>query len=83
MRNEKGQFAKGNKYACGHGPPKGSQNAKGAGAPARNVNALKHGLYLDWADGEKPEDRLPPGAGAEILAVLTESKKLHGLLERC
>ena len=77
MRNEKGQFVKGNTFAKGHGAPKGNQNAKGHGAPARNINAVKHGIYLRWKSGEGPEDRLPPGADAEVLDVMIEAKKLQ------
>ena len=77
MRNEKGQFAPGNSFAKGHGAPKGNQNAKGHGAPARNINAVKHGIYLRWEWGEGPEDRLPSGAGADVLEVLTGAKELQ------
>ena len=77
MRNEKGQFVKGNTFAKGHGAPLGNQNAKGKGAPARNINAVKHGIYLRWEWGEGPEDRLPPGAGTEVLDELIEAKKLQ------
>ena len=77
MRNKKGQFAPGNSFAKGHGAPKSNQNAKGHGAPARNINAVKHGIYLRWDRGEGPEDRLPPGAGSDVLEVLTGAKKLH------
>ena len=55
----------------------GNQNAKGSGAPARNINAVKHGIYLRWERGEGPEDRLPPGAEADVLEVLTGAKELH------
>ena len=77
MRAKNGQFAKGNSFAKGHGVPKGNQNARGHGAPARNINAVKHGIYLRWEIGEGPKDRLPPSAGAEVLEVLTEAKKLQ------
>ena len=75
MRNKKGQFAPGNSFGKGHGAPKGNQNAKGHGAPARNINAVKHGIYLRWEWGEGPEDRLPPGAGSDVLEVLTGAKE--------
>ena len=65
MRNKKGQFVKGNTFAKGHG------------APARNINAVKHGIYLRWENGEGPKDRLPPWAGAEVLDVMIEAKKLQ------
>ena len=77
MRNKKGQFAPGNSFAKGHGAPKGNQNAKGHGAPARNINAVKHGIYLRWEWGEGPEDRLPPGAGTDVLEVLTGAQELQ------
>ena len=77
MRNKKGQFASGNSFAKGHGAPKGNQNAKGHGALARNINAVKHGIYLRWERGEGPKDRLPPGAGTDVLEVLTGAKELH------
>ena len=77
MRNKKGQFAPGNSFAKGHGAPKGNQNARGKGAPTRNINAVKHGIYLRWEWGEGPEDRLPPGAGSDVLEVLTGAKELQ------
>lgn len=82
MRNEKGQFVKGNTFAKGHGAPLGNENAKGHGAPARNINAVKHGIYLRWERGEEPKDRLPPGAGVEVLEVLTGAKELQEFYER-
>ncbi len=82
MRTKKGHFAKGNTFARGHGAPKGNQNAVGHGPPVRNVNALKHGFYLRWKSGEKPIDRLPPGAGAEVLDVMIEAKKLQDFCAR-
>ena len=77
MRNKKGQFAKGNTFAQGHGAPLGNQNAKGHGPPARNINAVKHGIYTRWESGEGPKDRLPPGAGDGVLGVLIEAKELQ------
>ena len=77
MRNEKGQFVKGNTFAKGHGAPKGNQNAKGHGAPARNINAVKHGIYTRWKIGERPIDRLPPSAGTEMLEMLIFAKELQ------
>ena len=82
MRNKKGQFAPGNSFGKGHGAPKGNQNAKGHGAPARNINAVKHGIYLRWERGEGPEDRLPPGAGTDVLEVLTGAKELQDFVAR-
>ena len=82
MRNKKGQFVKGNTFAQGHGAPLGNQNAKGHGAPARNINAVKHGIYTRWENGEGPKDRLPPGAGAEVLEVLTFAKELQDVHAR-
>ena len=49
MRNEKGQFAPGNSFAKGHG------------APARNTNAVKTGVYMRFEEGETPYDRLRGG----------------------
>ena len=72
----------GMKKAKGHGAPLGNQNAKGHGVPMRNTNAVKHGIYLRWESGEGPKDRLPPGAGAEVLKVLTGEKELQEFCAR-
>ena len=61
MRNKKGQFAKGNSFARGHGAPPGNQNANGHGAPSRNINAVKTGVYMRFKEGETPYDRLRGG----------------------
>lgn len=70
MRNEKGQFTPGNSFAKGHG------------VPARNINAVKHGIYLGLESGEGPEYRLPLGAEANVLEVLIGAKELQDFCAR-
>ena len=42
--------------------PVGNQNAKGhGGVPARNINAVETGEFLDFEEGEMPYDRLRGG----------------------
>ncbi|MXZ00005.1 hypothetical protein F4Y93_04915 [Candidatus Poribacteria bacterium] len=77
MRDKNGHFAAGNTFARGYGPPLGNQNARGSGAPMRNINAIHHGIYVKFKDGERLEDRLPPGAGSDVLDMLKEAKKLQ------
>ena len=77
MRDKNGHFAPGNTLASGYGAPLGNQNAKGHGAPKRNINAMFHGIYLQFKDGEVPEDRLPPGASSDVLRMLKEAKAMQ------
>ena len=77
MRDGNGRFMLGHTFAKGHGAPLGNQNAKGHGAPKGNINAMSHGIYLQFKDGEGPEDRLPSGAGSDVLALLKEAKKMQ------
>ena len=41
--------------------PVGNQNAKGHGAPIRNINAVKTGEFMRFEEGETPYERLRGG----------------------
>ena len=60
-RHKDGRFASGNTFARSHGAPRGNQNARGYGALARNINAVKTGEFMQFEEGETPYERLRGG----------------------
>ena len=61
MRNKKGQFAKGNSFARGHGAPQAIRMPMDMAHHLRNINAVKTGVYMRFKEGETPYDRLRGG----------------------
>lgn len=87
-RSKKRGAPKGNQNAKGNrgGAPKGNQNAKGHGAPKRNKNALKTGMYetifLDALDEDEQElfgriDTSPLAQAEEQLILLSIQERRH------
>lgn len=66
------------------GAPPGNQNAKGAGAPERNQNALKHGGYsaVYWDALSDEEREMIEGAPTGEEELLIEQIQLFAIRER-